>query len=312
MGVGPWGQTLARAFSRVPGAELRWVCETDVDRRAAVAAAHPDVRRSEDLAQALADPHVAAVAVAVDSPRHHEVAMRALEANRHLYVEKPLALSTADAAMMHAAAAQRGRLLMVGHLLLHHPAVKRARQIVAEGALGEPLYLESTRETVGPPRAPGSAWWALAPHDISLALDLFAALPVAVSATGGAFDSRGHDSVASAVLRFANGRTAHIRVARFAAENARRVSVAGTKRTLTFDELAPRNPLHILESPGRVPVRIPVDEVDPLLAQCTHFVSCVRRDDVSGGNGGHALAVVRVLEAGAKSMRAGGAPLEIA
>ena len=107
--------------------------------------------------------------------------------------------------------------MTVGHLLLHHPAIRRARQIVADGALGEPLYFESTRETVGAPGRRGSAWWALAPHDVSLAIDLFAAVPVTVSATGGAFDERANDGVASAVLGFGDGRTAHVRVARFAA-----------------------------------------------------------------------------------------------
>lgn len=312
VGAGPWGRTLAQAFMRLPEVELRWLCELDDGRRAVAAAARPGLPTTANLDDVLADAGVAAVAVAVDSARHYSVAARVLDANRHVYVEKPLALLGSDAAMLHAAAAAGGRVLMVGHLLLHHPAVRRARQIVAGGSLGEPLYFESTRETVGAPRAPGSAWWALAPHDVSLALELFAALPVTVSATGGAFDRSHHDGVASAVLSFADGRTAHIRVARFAAEKTRRMSIAGTRRTLTFDELAREQPLHILESTAAAPTPIPVDDVDPLSAQCTHFVSCVRRNDVGGGNSAHALAVVRVLEAGARSMQAGGAPVEIA
>jgi predicted dehydrogenase len=252
------------------------------------------------------------VAVAVDSARHHTVGMRVLAAGRHVYIEKPLALSADDAATLEAAAAARGRILTVGHLLLHHPAVRRARQIVAEGGLGEPLYFESVRETVGAPRAPGSVWWALGPHDVSLALDLFAAVPVTVSATGGAFGAPGHDGVASAVLRFAEGHTAHVHVARFATERTRRLSIAGTRRTLTFDELAGEHPLQIAERESGALTRIPVDGVDPLLAQCSHFAACVRRGDAAAGNGAHALAVVRVLEAGTLSMAAGGAPVEIA
>jgi predicted dehydrogenase len=311
VGAGPWGLTLAGAFARVPGAALRWICELDGDRRARAAAAHPGVRTTADLDELLADPGVAAVAVAVDSPRHHEVGMRVLVANRHAYIEKPLALSAADAARLHDAAAERGRILTVGHLLLHHPAVRRARQIVAEGVLGEPLYFESIRETVGAPRTPGSVWWALAPHDVSLALDLFGAVPVTVSATGGAFGAPGQDGVASAVLRFTEGHTAHVHVARFATERARRLSIAGTRRTLTFDELAVDNPLQILELESGALMRIPVDGVDPLIAQCGHFVACVGRGDAGGGNGAHALAVVRVLEAATRSMQAGGTPVEI-
>jgi predicted dehydrogenase len=311
VGAGPWGLTLAGAFARIPGAALRWICEADADRRARAAAAHPGARATGDLDDLLADPEVAAVAVAVDSARHHPVGMRVLAANRHAYIEKPLALSAADAATLHAAAAARGRILTVGHLLLHHPAVRRARQIVAEGLLGEPLYFESVRETVGAPRRPGSAWWALAPHDVSLALDLFAAVPVTVSATGGAYGAPDHDGVASAVLRFAGGRTAHVHVARFAAERTRRLSIAGTQRTLTFDELAAEYPLQISERQRGALVPVPVDHVDPLLAQCGHFAACVRRGDATGGNGAHALAVVRVLEAGTRSMQAGGMAVEV-
>jgi predicted dehydrogenase len=311
VGAGPWGLTLARAFARLPDAELRWICEVSDDRRAAAAAAHPGTRTTGDLDDVLADRDVEAVVVAVDSAQHHAVAIRVLQANRHAFVEKPLALSALDAAALHAAAARRHRVLTVGHLLLHHPAVRRARQIVAEGALGEPLYFESTRETVGAPRTAGSAWWALAPHDVSLAIDLFGAVPITVSATGGAFDGGHHDGVASAVLRFADARTAHVRVARFAAERTRRMSIAGKRRTLTFDELSQAHPLHVLEPGTAAPIRIPVDTVDPLLAQCLHFVACARRGDASGGNGAHAAAVVRVLEAGSRSMSAAGAPVEV-
>jgi predicted dehydrogenase len=311
VGAGPWGMTLGRALARSTDGGVAWICEVDAERRARAGAAHPGARLTADVEEVLADPRVTGVAVAVDSARHHEVGLRVLRANRHLMVEKPMALSAAHAAELAAAAAAGGRLLVVGHLLLHHPAVRRARQIVAAGVLGEPLYLESTREAVGAPRVPGSAWWALAPHDVSLAIHLFGATPDSVSATGGAFSAPDHDGVASAALSFTGGRTAHIHVARFAACRSRRLSIAGNKRTLTFDELTAEAPLHITDAYGR-PERVPVDVVDPLLLECQHFVACARRDDIGGGNAAHALAVVCVLEAGERSMRAGGAPVEVA
>ena len=314
VGAGPWGLILARAFSRVADVDLRWICEVDDDRRARAGTTHPGTRLTPTVDEALADPEVTAVAVAVDSARHHPVGLRVLGANRHLLLEKPMALSVAGATELLALANARARVLTVGHLLLHHPAVRRARRLVADGVLGQPLYFESTRTTPGAPKAQDSAWWALAPHDVSLALHFFDAVPVVVSATGGGYRQPDHDGVASASLRFADGRTAHIHVARFAAIKQRRFSVAGTKRTLTFDELGGDRPLVIRESPGSdaSPTEaIPVDAVDPLVAQCQHFVSCVVRDDLASGNGHHALDVVRVLDAGARSMRAGGTPVEI-
>jgi predicted dehydrogenase len=311
VGAGPWGRTLARAFDRVPDAELRWICELDDDNRARARQAHPRARVTAELGEVLADAAVAAVAVAVDSARHHTVGMQVLDSNRHLFVEKPLAMSGLEAAALHRAAMERARVLSVGHLLLHDPAIRRARQIVAEGALGVPLVFESIRETVGAPRAPDSAWWALAPHDVSLALDLFAAVPVTVSATGGAFVAPGHDGHASAVLHFAEGHTAHVRVARYAPERTRRLSISGTRHTLTFDELASDARLRMSTSGTGVQTRIPVEVVDPLLAQCTDFVTLVRCGDAARGNGTHALSVVRVLEAGARSMQSGSAPVEV-
>src|SRR6185437_9901193 len=109
--------------------------------------------------EALADPDVAAAFVAVDSPRHHAVGMRVLEADRHLLVEKPLAMTVADAAELSGVAAERRRVLSVGHLLLHHPAVQRARQMITAGELGETLWLEAARLQPGPGRTAGSVWW---------------------------------------------------------------------------------------------------------------------------------------------------------
>ena len=282
VGAGPWGATLARTLSRISETRLRWICDIDLERRMRVAAAHPGTAVAGSLDEVLADPEVGAAIVAVDSPNHHSVGLRVLAANRHLLVEKPLALSVADATALHDAARARRRVLTVGHLLLHHPAVTRARDLVAAGALGDLLGFESVRAVNPAGRKPQSAWWTLAPHDVSLAIHFFDAVPVMVSAVAGRRDPGDHDYVVYATLRFTDGRLAHVHVARGAAAGA------------------------------PTPEIVPIDIVEPLSVQCRHFISCVSREDPSGGNGGHALAVVRVLEAGARSMEAGGAPVEVA
>jgi predicted dehydrogenase len=314
VGAGPWGRTLARALGAIETARLRWVCERDDARRAEVGAGHPGVGLTPALDEVLADPAVSAVAVAVDSPQHHAVGLQVLAAGRHLLMEKPLALTSADAAELVATAAAGARVLTVGHLLLHHPAVRRAKQLLDDGALGTVQYLTTTRVSAGPPRAPGSAWWALAPHDVSLALHLYGATPAAVSATGGAYAAPDQDGAAFATLRFTDGRIAHVQVARYGGETQRRSVLAGTRGTLTFDERAPAQPLR-LHQPGADPAVagdvVPVELVDPLRAQCAHFIACAENGDVAGGNGAHARAVVQVLAAGEVSMRAGGAPIEV-
>jgi predicted dehydrogenase len=318
VGAGPWGLTLGRAVARLPEVDLRWICELDPERRALAAAVAPRARLTDELDEVLTDPGVAAALVAVDSPRHHPVGLRVLRADRHLLVEKPMALTVADAAELSALAEARNRVLAVGHLLLHHPAVRHARQLIADGVLGEPLWLETTRLAPGTARSGGSAWWTLAPHDVSLALHLFGAVPgrvTAVGRTGPTPAPSEPDQVAWVTLHFGDGRLAHIHVARLAVEKRRSFSVVGTRRALAFDELAPERALH-LSDPLRagVPAHaeiIPVDAADALSAQCRHFVAGVARGDPSAGNSAHALAVVRVLEAGTRSMRAGGAPVDV-
>jgi predicted dehydrogenase len=335
VGAGPWGLTLGRAAARLPEVDLRWICELDPERRALAAAIAPRARLTHELDEVLADPAVAAALVAVDSPRHHPVGLRVLRANRHLLVEKPMALTVADAAELSALADTRHRVLAVGHLLLHHPAVRHARQLIADGVLGEPLWLETTRLAPGTARSGGSAWWTLAPHDVSLALHLFGAVPARVTAVGrlppapgpeGSVSRIAHppdpegpdqpDRVAWVTLHFADGRLAHIHVARLAVEKKRGFSVVGTRRALTFDELAPERALRVHTAarngaPPHVEI-VPVDTTDALSAQCQHFVASVARGDPSAGNSAHALAVVRVLEAGTRSMRASGEPVDVA
>jgi predicted dehydrogenase len=316
IGAGPWGETLARTFARIPGVNLRWICELDEARRAAARACHPDVSVSASVDDALADPAVSAAVVAVDSPRHHSVGLRVLVADRHLLVEKPLALSVADAAALCAAADARAKVLTVGHLLLHHPAVRAAKQLLDAGTLGRPLYFETTRTAAGKVRRGSSAWWSLAPHDISLALHLFDATPHAVTVAGSRGAPADEDLAAFATLHFPDGRLAHIHVARLAARKERRFSLVGTERGVSFDELAATPTLRLSEvqRPGTEPSpsEIAIDPSDPLYEQCVYFAACAANGNTAGGNAAHGLTVVRVLAAGARSMAAGGALVEVA
>jgi len=313
IGAGPWGLTLGRAAARLPNVDLRWICDLDEKRRTGAATLAPGSRLTAELDEALGDPRVKAVLVAVDSPRHHLVGRRVLEANRHALIEKPMAMTAADARELSRLAAARRRLLSVGHLLLHHPAVRRARQLLAQGVLGQPLWLESTRLASGPARSPGGAWWTLAPHDVSLALHFFGATPDRVTALSRAAGDE-VDTVVWATLHFPDGTLAHIHVGRRAPEKRRGFQVVGSERALSFDELIGNGELR-LHDPARPDGQaqiLALEHDDPLSAQCREFMAGVARGAVEAGNAAHALAVVRVLEAGAQSIRQGGAPVDVA
>jgi predicted dehydrogenase len=324
VGAGPWGLNVARAFARAKGARLVGVAELDGERLARAAAQHPDVLLVNDLEQLLAHPEVQAVAVAVDSPRHHAVAKRALLTGRHVLVEKPMALSLADGEDLTELADRHGLVLMVGHVLLHHPGLVRARELISAGELGHVRYLHATRVGFGTVRPSESAWWSIAPHDIAAALYLYDAVPTTVSATGaGYLQLRQHD-VAFATMSFDDGRVAHVHVSWLAPEKRRQLTVVGSHKMLTFDDSDAQTPLRLHDRAfvpaaaragfiGRAgEISAPaLPAVEPLLAECEHFVERVRLGALAPGEAARALGVMRVLDAGERSMRAGGAPTEL-
>jgi predicted dehydrogenase len=325
VGAGPWGLKVAHAFSRARGARLVGICDLDPDRLARAAASHADVTLVAELDRLLETPGVDAVAVAVDSPRHFAVARACIEAGRHVLVEKPMALSVPDGIELVARADADHLVLMAGHVLLHHPGVQRAREIVASGELGQLMYLHATRVGFGTVRPGESAWWSVAPHDVAAALYLFDAVPVRVSATGAGFlQMRQHD-VAFGTLTFRDGRIAHIHVSWLAPEKRRQLTVVGSYKMLTFDESDREQPLRVhdrafVTAAGRTgfigragEITVPaLADAEPLVAECEHFVACIRSGARPRGDGESALAVLRVLEAGERSMRAGGVPTELA
>ena len=220
---------------------------------------------------------------------------------------------------------------MVGHLLLYHPAVERAKALLDAGDLGDVLYLYAQRVNLGIVRQSENAWLSLAPHDVAVAIHLFGECPISVSATGATYLQRDREiqDVAFATLRFADGRLAHLHVSWLDPHKRRSLTVVGTRKMLTFDDTLPDEKLKIhdraaVPRPGHttyaegVVVRVGdvlspfLPGVEPLLVECEHFVACVASGSRPRSDGRQGAAVVRVLEAGVRSMRAGGTPVQIA
>lgn len=320
-----------RAFYMARGSALRWVCDLNPLLLTGIEQRFPGVRTTRAFERLLADSDVRAIAIAVDAPNHHALAKLALEAGRHVFVEKPLALKAADADELCGLADRCGLTLMVGHLLLYHPAVVRAKAMLDAGDLGEVLYLYAQRVNLGIVRQSENAWMSLAPHDVAVAIHLFGECPTSVSATGATYLQRDREiqDVAFATLRFGDGRLAHLHVSWLDPHKRRSLTVVGTRKMLTFDDTLPDEKLKIHDRAAvprsghttyaeGVVVRVgdvlspflPV--VEPLLVECEHFVECVASGARPRSDGRQGAAVVRVLEAGARSMRAGGSPVDIA
>ena len=227
IGAGNWGKNLVRNFASIKGGELKYVIDLNEKTRQSMAAAYPKATVSDDAGKAFADPAVTAVVVAVDAPVHYKVAKAALTAGKHVYVEKPLTLSVAEAKELVDLAAAGDLKLMVGHLLEYHPAVNYMKDMILKGAIGRPLYLYFQRLNLGIVRKQENAWWSLAPHDVSVACYLFDAQPVSVVAIGQAYLQKNVEDVVFANLKFGDGRMAHIHVSWLDPHKIRKVTLVG-------------------------------------------------------------------------------------
>jgi predicted dehydrogenase len=317
VGLGYWGPNLARNFDRLPGAQLRWICDESSEARQRWAPQFPETRVSGDLDELLADPELDAVVVATHVPSHPAVAMRVLEAGKHCFVEKPLAQSVGEAERVVAAARESGRTLMVGHLLEYHPGVDKLKEIADAGELGDIHYIYSNRLNLGKLRADENALWSLGAHDVSVVLRLAGdEEPEEVTAVGESYMRPGIEDVVFCYLRFPSGLAAHLHLSWLDPHKERRFTVVGSKRMATFDDMEIEQKVTVYDkgfdqdfsSYGEYIARSGdiwsprISNEEPLRIECRHFVDCVRDGAVPRSDGESGLRVVRVLEALQRSL----------
>lgn len=328
VGAGLWGINHVRAFGRIPSADVRVVCdlsETALEKAHRLA---PGARLEKSFEAVLAAEDVDAVVLATLAGDHAQMALKALAANKHVLVEKPLALKTDEAIAVTRAAERQGRVLMVGHLLLFHPIVRRMREGIIEGEIGEVLYLYSVRVNLGVLRQDENAMWSLAPHDVSVMLHLLGQKAKSVAARGSACLQPTVQDVVFVSVRFENGILGQIQNSWLDPRKERRIVVVGSKKMMEFDDVHPTEKLRIHDKgydrktdfteyaeylsirngEAHVP---PVAMVEPLDAECRHFLSCIEQGTRPITDGWSAVEVVRVLEAAQKSLLADGVPVKI-
>lgn len=328
IGAGNWGRNLARNFATLPQVALLHICDLSPAIRQRMAALYPQTAVTDDMQAILSDAKVDAVVVAVEAPLHHCVARAALEAGKHVYVEKPLTLASAEAQDLIDLARAQDLKLMVGHLLEYHPAVDYLKAMVDQGTIGKTLYLYFQRVNLGIVRQNENVWWSLAPHDISVACYLFGAEPVSISASGQAYLQEGIEDVVFANLKFADGRMAHIHVSWLDPHKIRKVTLVGEHKMVVFDDMEATEKVRIYDKGAEVrrsvesyveaitlrngDILIPrVVPGEPLRIECQHFVDCIVNDTLPRSDGTDGLRVVRVLEAGSLSLAQGGEPVSL-
>ena len=325
VGAGDWGRNLVRNFHQAPGADLAWICDRSEKRLDLMRDHFPGVPVTTSIDEVLADEEVRAVAIATPAASHAEVGLRVLAAGRHAFVEKPLALSAADAEALCRAADAAGRILMTGHLLLHHPAVVRLKELVASGELGRIYYLYSQRVNLGKIRADENALWSFAPHDLSVILHLLDDEPVSVSARGHAYLRPGVEDVVFVTLEFASGVMANVHLSWLDPHKLRKFTVVGNRKMVVFDDMEATEKIRIYDKGADVPgdyatygdyiglrfgdITIPrIDGAEPLRLEVARFLRAVEEGVAPESDGRSGLRVVRVLEAAQRSLEAGGAP----
>jgi predicted dehydrogenase len=306
-GLGYWGPNLARNFDEL--AELAWLSDLSEENRARFAPRYPTARMTADFDEMLADPELQAVVVATPVVTHHDLARAALEAGKHVFVEKPMAVQAPEAEELVALAEERERVLMPGHLLLYHPGVRKLKELVEGGELGDVLYLYGNRQNFGVIRREENALSSLGAHDLSVILHLVGEEPVECWARGETFLGEVED-VVFCYLRFPSGKVAHMHLSWLDPHKMRKMTVVGTKRMVVFDDMELERKITVYEkATERAPEsygewrtrtgdiycpKIPNDE--PLRLEVQHFL------DLVGGNGDPLAAardgvvVVRALE----------------
>jgi predicted dehydrogenase len=329
VGTGDWGANLLRNFAALPEARVAAVCDPSPERLERARKVVPAAVAASRLEDVLGLEGLEAVAIAAPAKEHGRLARLALEAGKDVYVEKPFTLDVREAEELVALARARKKLAMVGHLLIHHPAVKRLKTLVDSGELGAIRYVYSQRVNLGKARRDENALWSFAPHDISVMLHLLGGAPDEVSARGASFLQPGIEDVAFASLVWDDGRMAHLHVSWLDPHKVRRFTIVGDKRMAMFDDMEPVEKLKVYDKgidpkegaftdfAGALTVRLgdvtapPLETAEPLALECRHFVECVRTRATPLTDGEDGLRVVRVLAAADASLERHGSPVRL-
>lgn len=305
VGCGYWGKNVARNFAEL-GA-LAAIVDDDAATTARVSAATG--ARVLTYEEALAAPSIDAVSIATPAQTHFAMAMRALEAGKHVFVEKPVALDTDEGRRLVETADAVDRRLMVGHLLQYHPVFRKMRVLLADGTIGNLQYVYSNRMSLGKFRIEENVLWSFAPHDVSMVLALAGRECESISAQGAAIVTPGIEDWSLMQFRFAGGLKGHVQTSWLHPFKEQRLVAIGNEGMMVFEDTVPEwdDKLllyrHRIDSSGPVPVpekaqaeRIFVEKSEPLRNECQHFLDCVATGERPLTDGREGLAVLNVLQ----------------
>jgi predicted dehydrogenase len=322
VGLGYWGPNLLRVLSENPDAEVRWICELDRERLSKYRRRYPATRVTTQLARVLADDAVDAVIIATPVHTHYDLALKALQAGKHVFVEKPLAPSTELADDLAQLAAGQDRILMCGHTFVYSPPVRAVKRMVQDGTLGDIYFISSSRVNLGLHQRDVSVIWDLGPHDFSILLYWLSELPTTVRAVGRDSIVKGIADVAFITMTFASGIIANVELSWLAPSKLRRTVVVGSERMVIYDDGASEpvrlfdrgvvyqdpetfGEYHLSYRSGDI-LSPKIESHEPLGLELADFVNAIRQDDRMEFHTALARSVVRMVEAADRSLVLGG------
>ena len=328
VGFGYWGTNHARNLNRLAGRSWRYLVDTSAQQRERARSLYPHLRVTDSLDEVLAADDVEAVVLVTPAASHAWLTRRILDAGRHVLVEKPLALNTADALELTGRAERAGLVLMVGHTFEFVPAIRMMREYLVNNEVGEPLYLHAQRLNLGRIQRDINAFWSIGPHDVSIANYLLGAAPEWVSARGARYLNDDVEDVMFVTAGYPCGILAHMHVSWLDPTKTRRTTLVGSKRMLVYDDLDAEAKLRVFDKGAE---RLEPDAygawqyrlrdgamhapalpmVEPLAAELEHFLDCVRTGRPSIVDGWNGVRVVATLEAVDESLRADGSRVPV-
>ena len=328
IGIGGWGKNILRSFNQLADANLRLCCDLDGNKWNEQKALYPAVKFTKKAEEIFNDPDVEAVVIAASAAAHFKLAKGALEANKHVFVEKPLTLKVEETEELIRLSKLKKKKLMVGHLLKYHPAVEKLREFIEGGKLGRIYYIYSQRVNLGKIRKDENALWSFAPHDISVILYLVGDEPDSVSARGEAYIRPDIEDVVFLNLHFKDRKMAHIHLSWLDPHKTRKMTIVGSEKMVVFDDMQPSEKIKMYDKGAIVPgeylsysdaitlkegdVYIPALKMkEPLICECQHFLDCIKSDREPLTNGEDGLRVVRILNAAQESLKKDGVPVKI-
>ncbi len=325
IGLGYWGPNLVRNFRAVDDAEVRVCCDREASRTRDIVRHFAGMRTTAKAEAVLADDSIDAVVIATPVATHYELARTALESGKHVLVEKPLTADLAQAEELVRLAEDRGRVLMVDHVFLYSPAVRKIKEIVDGGQLGDLLFVDSVRINLGLLQHDVNVVWDLAPHDVSIVDHMVGRMPRSVAAFGASHTESDIEDVAYLNLDYGDGLIANFHLNWLSPVKIRYTMLGGSRKSLVYNDLDPVERIKVYDSGISVRpddlerrrgmlVDYRVGDVwsphvsrgEPLHVMAEHFVDCAARGKTPLSDGHAGLRVVRILDAAQRSIRAQG------